>query len=938
MTYDFSKFEQRLIEAINRNESVLRFLREKEEAKDNQKTDTSSEETGAAADAKKLGLTSMGFGNWGKNDKVTHRTVDDKLVAVADTEKAGEKKAEPKKAEKPEKEKGAKKNKPDNKDTKKAAKKAAEKEADNAEKAKEINPEADRVRKLMPGMTHISRPLSSVPRPQLQQVATKIADLAAEVEKAKAAGKDAADFDLCQVSIPGTNLYCGGNKGIDRVDMPQFKGVPKPGSQADSLPKNDDGEVDTEAMFREMLDRDGIKVADPEPVPPETLKATQRNMQGTKVAGMAQALEKDPNHPGITAPIYVSRDGYVLDGHHRWAAIIAYNAAHPDNPIPMQVRVIDEDIVPLVKRSNEFADEMGIQRKTAPGKKDEPEKKPDKDEKPPLGEPQGEYKRDPELEPKKDESGNVPGTDIAVENEENPDPEFTHQMATKMDEFYEDVLKEEGRAQQQVIEEMKREGKLPQDFAPVEPRDMGFGFKHPALKDNPELQSELARRIKEANKPPHWDLCKVSIPGTNKFCDKNIGIPRDEMPQLGGKPKPGSEGEKIAKKKADQKVRKKMGLSAEGDVPADRQKEYDELFAKENTSHVNVEQEFEDYLEEQGIAVSKPIAVPASSLKATQNQLVGEQVVGMVGALEEDPNNPFITAPIMVTRDGYVIDGHHRWAAIQAYNMKHCKPNGDKPCIEMKVRVVDENIDTHISRALAFADRMGIERMSGKGASAEEPKKEPNASKDATSEPPKEEPAEKKQAEAPKGLGRKVLDRVKSWGKAARAEAKEFFRKEVHKGNSPERRTMAEAVRDKLKGAWADIKRGARHEAATFRDAVRGVRSFVRGKKPNARERAALVSVGTKLIVTALVAAGLGGAAHGAVTFGQHVLAEFIPHVVGETVVKGIGRAALFAGPEDTTDDAMMEKFMEAILKNFEEMDIPNEILEKAMMSYKGEK
>jgi hypothetical protein len=87
------------------------------------------------------------------------------------------------------------------------------------------------------------------------------------------------------------------------------------------------------------------------------LKATQSELVGVKVAGMSKVLE-DPNHPAygkITAPIYVSKDGYVLDGHHRWAAIVSHNVANPKNPIKMTVRVIDSDIIPLVKASNDFA-------------------------------------------------------------------------------------------------------------------------------------------------------------------------------------------------------------------------------------------------------------------------------------------------------------------------------------------------------------------------------------------------------------------------------------------------------------------------------------------------------------------------------------------------------------------------------------------------------
>lgn len=89
--------------------------------------------------------------------------------------------------------------------------------------------------------------------------------------------------------------------------------------------------------------------------------------------------------------------------------------------------------------------------------------------------------------------------------------------------------------------------------------------------------------------------------------------------------------------------------------------------------------------------------------------------------------------------------------------------------------------------------------------------------------------------------------------------------------------------------------------------------------------------------MTAVVATGLGAAAGGAAALGKAVLIEFIPHVVGESILKGAGRAALFAGPEDQTDDAMMEKFIELVLKNMEEMDIPDEVIEKAFMKYKGE-
>ena len=224
-----------------------------------------------------------------------------------------------------------------------------------------------KLKDLMPNADFSNKPLSQVTPIERQQISTIVDKLAELGKQAKEKGEQAPNFNLCQVSIPGTNLYCDGNKGIERGDMPQFKGTPQPGSPADKLPKDENGEADTEEFFKQMLNKQGIKVSEPTSVPPDRLKATQSELVGVKVAGMSKVLA-DKNHPAygkITAPIYVSNDGYVLDGHHRWAAVVAHNAANPKNQIPMNVRVIDEPIEPLVKRSNSFAEKMGIRAKKA---------------------------------------------------------------------------------------------------------------------------------------------------------------------------------------------------------------------------------------------------------------------------------------------------------------------------------------------------------------------------------------------------------------------------------------------------------------------------------------------------------------------------------------------------------------------------------------------
>lgn len=239
----------------------------------------------------------------------------------------------------------------------------------SAEKPDQKSVGADdmKLKSLMPGMDTSKKTLSDVSPLDRQKISMKIDDLAKAGAEAKAKGEKAPNYNLCQVTIPGTNLYCDDNKGIPRDQMPQFKGTPEKGSPADKLPKDENGEADTEEFFKQMLGKEGIKVSEPVAVPPDKLKATQSELVGVKVAGMSKVLD-DPKHPAydkITAPIYVSNDGYVLDGHHRWAAIVAHNAANPEKQIPMNVRVIDEPIVPLVKRSNKFAEDIGIKAKAA---------------------------------------------------------------------------------------------------------------------------------------------------------------------------------------------------------------------------------------------------------------------------------------------------------------------------------------------------------------------------------------------------------------------------------------------------------------------------------------------------------------------------------------------------------------------------------------------
>ena len=61
---------------------------------------------------------------------------------------------------------------------------------------------------------------------------------------------------------------------------------------------------------------------------------------------------------------------------------------------------------------------------------------------------------------------------------------------------------------------------------------------------------------------------------------------------------------------------------------------------------------------------------------------------------------------------------------------------------------------------------------------------------------------------------------------------------------------------------------------------------------------------------------------------------EFIPHVVGETILKGIGKASLFAGDEEENVDMYMEKFTKMIAEKIANEPIPAELMEQYVDSF----
>lgn len=188
------------------------------------------------------------------------------------------------------------------------------------------------------------------------QVLERLKDM---VETAKRSGTNPPDFDLCDLSGE-TDLFCKGNKGIERKDMPQLKGKPIQDSPASDLPKDSKGVVSIESPFVTELKSRGVKLT-AKNVDASSLKPTQNQLVGTTVVGMISTLEKNPRDPNITAPIFISKDGYILDGHHRWAAIVGHNFT-TGKPISLNVIEVDIGIDQLVNFTNNFADSLGIKK------------------------------------------------------------------------------------------------------------------------------------------------------------------------------------------------------------------------------------------------------------------------------------------------------------------------------------------------------------------------------------------------------------------------------------------------------------------------------------------------------------------------------------------------------------------------------------------------
>lgn len=145
-----------------------------------------------------------------------------------------------------------------------------------------------------------------------------------------AGAKDTADklgtgikqaADLCQINPP----LCKDNLGIARENMPQLT-------------------QDVADKFLHELVTRGVKIESTS-MPVGKMKATQREINAEKVNGMVGAVKSGKLNLDH-GELIVSKDGYILDGHHRWAAL-----AMMDPGKEVKVQRVDLDMHSLLAES-----------------------------------------------------------------------------------------------------------------------------------------------------------------------------------------------------------------------------------------------------------------------------------------------------------------------------------------------------------------------------------------------------------------------------------------------------------------------------------------------------------------------------------------------------------------------------------------------------------
>lgn len=153
--------------------------------------------------------------------------------------------------------------------------------------------------------------------------------------------------DITNMKMIGTSNYLNNNLGAERGKMPQL-----------STPEDQED-------FEAALTKLGIKF-EPRVFTPDELTPVQAEMDMGNV-GLIMGSWLDPalraKFKMDEQVLYVTRDGYVIDGHHRWASALL---AQQKSGIPVELKcvVVDLDHEEALRICNEYNDHIGVTRQT----------------------------------------------------------------------------------------------------------------------------------------------------------------------------------------------------------------------------------------------------------------------------------------------------------------------------------------------------------------------------------------------------------------------------------------------------------------------------------------------------------------------------------------------------------------------------------------------
>ena len=172
---------------------------------------------------------------------------------------------------------------------------------------------------------------------QPKQVSTLIKRLGETAKEMAEHGAAAPVFNLCNVSVSGTNLFCADTKGIPRVEMPVI-----PAKQT--------------KKFIKYLKEQGYKVEKGNERA-EHLRATQNEISGAKVAAAMERIKKE----GFYKRLVISKDDYILDGHHTWAGQLGIDAQNNELRGDKDVKIarVNISITKLIAAAEKFTGGKG---------------------------------------------------------------------------------------------------------------------------------------------------------------------------------------------------------------------------------------------------------------------------------------------------------------------------------------------------------------------------------------------------------------------------------------------------------------------------------------------------------------------------------------------------------------------------------------------------